>query len=171
MVKLLKSRRILSVKEKLNILLCVYGSLTDFSVQQNGYWRVGRRLDIKPTTVQSVMTTLKKYNYDVERLVGKRRRPDKKRKLVGSQELEQYLVSKECLTKHAHFTLRQRAALIEKDYEVLVTPKRLTHMYKAHEVKYKFTKKTFSSARHPPDVLQEKRKAYAARLQAILDDG
>ena len=51
MVKLLKSRRKLTLKEKLNILFCVYGSLTDFSVQQNGYWRVGRRLDIKPTTV------------------------------------------------------------------------------------------------------------------------
>ena len=89
MVKFLLSRRMLTAKEKLNILFGVYGSITDFSVQQNGYWRVARHLDIKPTTVQSVLTSLKKHNYDVKRLVGKRLRPDKRRQFIGSADLEE----------------------------------------------------------------------------------
>ena len=40
-----------------------------------------------------------------------------------------------------------------------------------HGVKYKFTKRTLSSARYPPAVLEEKRKEFAAKLQAIIDDG
>ena len=36
---------------------------------------------------------LKKYKFDVERLVGKRRRPDKMRKVIGSADLEKKLVS------------------------------------------------------------------------------
>ena len=51
MVKLLKTRRMLTTKEKLNVLFCAFGSLTDFSVQQNGYVAVAKQLDIKPTTV------------------------------------------------------------------------------------------------------------------------
>ena len=35
---------------------------------------------------------LKKYEFDVERLVGKRRRPDRKRKPIGSAEMEKQLV-------------------------------------------------------------------------------
>ena len=51
MVKLLKARRMLTTKEKLNVLFCAFGSLTDFSVQQNGYAAVAKQLAIKPTTV------------------------------------------------------------------------------------------------------------------------
>ena len=42
MVKLLKARRLLTAKEKLNVLFCAYGSITDFSVQQNGYVTVAK---------------------------------------------------------------------------------------------------------------------------------
>ena len=55
MVKLLKTRRMLTMKEKLNVLFCAYGSITDFSVQQNGYVKVARQLDIKPTTVEMLL--------------------------------------------------------------------------------------------------------------------
>ena len=51
MVKLLKARRMLTTKKKLNVLFCAFGSLTDFTVQQNGYAAVAKQLDIKPTTV------------------------------------------------------------------------------------------------------------------------
>lgn len=84
----------LTSKEKLNILFCAFGSITDFSVQQNGYVAVAKQLDIKPTTVQMLLFRLKKYEYNVERLVGKRSRPDRKRKVIGSAELEKQLVSK-----------------------------------------------------------------------------
>ena len=74
-------------------------------MQQNGYVAVVKQLDIKPTTVEMLLFRLKKYEYDVERLVGKRRRPDKKRKVIGSVELEKQLVSKQFLTKHANLSL------------------------------------------------------------------
>ena len=84
MVKLLKTRRMLTMKDKLNCLFLAYGSISDFSVQQNSYTKVARQLDIKPTAVEMLLFRLKKYEYDVQRLVGKRRRPDKARKLIGS---------------------------------------------------------------------------------------
>ena len=158
------------MKEKLNVLFCAFGSITDFSVQQNGYVRVARQLDIKPTTVETLLFRLKKYEYDVQRLVGKRRRPDRVRKLIGSAELEKQLVSKECLTKHAHLSLPQRSALFEQEHGVQVSAKRIAHMYKVHGVKYKFTKRTLSSAKHPPDVLEEMRRAFAVRLQTMVSD-
>ena len=139
MVKLLKTRRMLTMKEKLNVLFCAYGSITDFSVQQNSYTKVARQLDIKPTAVEMLLFRLKKYEYDVQRLVGKRRRPDKARKLIGSADLERRLVSKEYLTRHAHLSLPQRAALFELEYGVQVSAARIAHMYKVHGVKYKFT--------------------------------
>ena len=43
-------------------------------------------------------------------------------------------------------------------------------MYKVHGVKYKFTKRTLSSAKHPPDVLEEMRRAFAVRLNAMIND-
>ena len=64
---------------------------------------------------------LKKYKFDVERLVGKRRRPDKMRKVIGSVDLEKKLVSKEFLTKHAILSLPQRAALFEEKFGVKVS--------------------------------------------------
>ena len=121
MVKLLKARRLLTAKEKLNVLFSAYGSITDFSVQQNGYVAVAKQLDIKPTTVQMLLFRLKKYKFDVERLVGKRRRPDLKRKVIGSVDLEKKLVSKEFLTKQAILSLPQRAALFEEEFGVKVS--------------------------------------------------
>jgi len=158
------------MKEKLNVLFCAFGSITDFSVQQNGYVKVAKQLDIKPTTVEMLLVRLKKYGYDVQRLVGKRRRPDRVRKLIGSAELEKQLVSKECLTKHAHLSLPQRAALFEQEYGVQVSADRIKYMYKVHGVKYKFTKRTLSSAKHPPELLEEMRRAFAVRLQTMIND-
>ena len=113
---------------------------------------------------------LKKYEFDVERLVGKRRRPDRKRKVIGSVELEKQLVSKEFLTKHAILSLPQRAALYEQEYGVQVSATRIAHMYKVHGVKYKFTKRTLSSARHPPDILEEMRREFAVHLNTMIED-
>lgn len=73
-------------------------------------------------------------------------------------------MSKEYLTKHAHLSLPQRAALFEQEYGIQVSAKRIARMYKVHGVKYKFTKRTLSSAKHPPDVLEEKRRAFAVHL-------
>ena len=113
---------------------------------------------------------LKKYEFDVERLVGKRRRPDRKRKPIGSAEMEKQLVSKPVLTKHAILSLQQRAALYEQEYGIQTTAARISHMYKDHGVKYKFTKRTLSSARHPPDILEEMRREFAVRLNAMNND-
>ena len=43
-------------------------------------------------------------------------------------------------------------------------------MYKVHGVKYKFTKRTLSSAKYPPNVLEEMRRAFAVRLQTMIND-
>ena len=114
---------------------------------------------------------LKRYNFDVTRLVAHRRRPDRKRRTIGSEEFEKYLVSKKCLTLHATMSLLQRSAWLEKEHGIYVSAKRIARMYYVHGVKYKFTKRTLSSARHPPAVLEEKRKEFAVKLQAIIDDG
>ncbi len=157
-MKLFNSYQILSKKEKLNIIFESYGSITDFSHQQYGYGVVSKKLRLKPTAVQQVLVRLKRYNFDVSRLVNKCLRPDKKRSVIGSEELEKYLVSKECLIMHAHLSLLQRSAWLEQERGLQVSAKRIARMYQAHGVKYKFTKRTLSSARNPPDILEERRK-------------
>lgn len=51
-MKLFNTYRMLTKKEKLNIIFESYGSLTDFSYQQYGYCLVAKKLGIKPTAVQ-----------------------------------------------------------------------------------------------------------------------
>ena len=74
------------------------------------------------------------------------------------------------MTKHAILSLPQRAALYEQEYGVQVTAARIAHMYKVHGVKYKFTKRTLSSAKHPPDILEEMRREFAVRFNAMIED-
>ena len=50
-MKLFNAYRMLTKKEKLNIIFESYGSVTDFSCQQYGYCVVAKKLGIKPTTV------------------------------------------------------------------------------------------------------------------------
>ena len=144
-MKLFNTYRMLTKKEKLNIIFESYGSLTDFSYQQYGYFKVAKKLGIKPTAVQQVLVRLKRYTFDVSRLVDKRRRPDRKRRVIGSAELEKHLVSKECLTLHANMSLLQRSAWLEKKHNIHVSAKRIARMYSLHGVKYKYTKRTLSS--------------------------
>ena len=132
---------------------------------------MAKKLGIKPTAVQQVLVRLKRYMFDVTRLVDKRRRPDRKRRVIGSEELEKYLVSKECLTLHANMSLLQRSAWLEKKHNIHVSAKRIARMYSVFGVKYKFTKRTLSSARYPPAILEEMRREFAVKLQAMIDDG
>ena len=57
MVKLVKTRRTLSKKDRLNIVWGLYGSLTNFRHQQYGASHVSRELGIN---VQTVNTCLKR---------------------------------------------------------------------------------------------------------------
>ena len=128
-MKLFNTYHLLTKKEKLNIIFESYGSITDFAHQQYGYCVVAKKLRIKPTAVQQVLVRLKQYNFDVSRLVNKRRRPDRKRSVIGSEELEKYLVSKECLTLHAPMSLLQRSAWLEQERGIQVSAKRIARMY------------------------------------------
>ena len=128
-MKLFNTYRMLTKKEKLNIIFESYGSLTDFTHKQCGYCVVAKKLGIKPTSVQQVLVRLKQYMFDVSRLVNKRRRPDRKRQVIGSEEFEKYLISKECLTLHAPMSLLQRAAWLEKQHGILVSVERIARMY------------------------------------------
>ena len=97
MVKLFRSHRRLTPKEKLNAIFSTYNSLTDFSQKRLGVMAVSREVKIPWTAVQQLLVRLKQRDFDVERIIGRPKRPDKKPLIIGSAELEKHLVSKECL--------------------------------------------------------------------------
>ena len=46
MTKLFQTKRRLSAKDKLNIIFCTYGSLTDFRLKQHGPTNVAKMMEL-----------------------------------------------------------------------------------------------------------------------------
>ena len=93
MVKLFSVRRRLSPKEKLNILFCTYGSLTDCLRVKHGPCEVARQVKIAQPTVTMVLKRFAKYGYDVDRLMRGEKATGRPIKPIGNKAIEQDLLS------------------------------------------------------------------------------
>ena len=87
MVKLFQTRRKITVKDKLNVIFCAYGSLTDFSIKKCGPAAIGRECGITPNTVCWMLMRFQMVNQDIERFLVRGHPPGKPIKLIGSTEI------------------------------------------------------------------------------------
>ena len=105
----------------------------------------------------------------MERVIGPPRL-NKKPKVIGSPELEKFLISQDGLNKYAHLTIVQRVVQIKKDYNAVASRWRLRQLYIRNNIKYKRTKTTFMNYdKYTPEQLEAMRREYAGKLQAYID--
>ena len=67
--------------------------------------------------------------HDVERFILKKKSAGKPITVIGSPEIENYLLSTECLTSWAHLTILQRCQKIQDLYGVTVKRHKLQLFY------------------------------------------
>ena len=98
MTKLIRTRRKLTKKDRINMVWASYGSLTRFREVLQGPSMVGRLLGFGTATVFNFLTRLRKANFDSD-LITNRKKYFRKLVPIGSLEREEYLVSEDCLKK------------------------------------------------------------------------
>ena len=79
MVKLFKTKRILTRKEKLNVLFCTYGSLTKFGRKKVGPSSVARQCNLLQPTVSKLIKRFEQEGCNVDKFVLEKRHPGKLR--------------------------------------------------------------------------------------------
>ena len=79
MVKLFKTKRVLTKKEKLNVLFCTYGSLTKFDHKKVGASAVARQCNLLQPTVSKLIKRFEQEDCNVDKFVLEQRHPGKPR--------------------------------------------------------------------------------------------
>ena len=79
MVKLFKTKRILTKKEKLNVIFCTYGSLTKFGRRKVGPSAVARQCNLLQPTVSRLIKRFEQEDFNVDKFVLEKRHPGKPR--------------------------------------------------------------------------------------------
>ena len=76
-------------------------------------------------------------DFDIERVLTKVRRVDRKRLVIVDDSCEKFLKSKLCLTRWAHMTLAERCLRIKKTRGVYVSAFRLRSFYHLNKITWK----------------------------------
>ena len=107
MVKLFRTKRHLSSKEKLNAVYATFGSLSDFSHRLKvSYVKIGKELGMPSSTVFRLIQRLKeKYDSNIDHFIAGSSSSGRPLKRIDSPETEKYLVSEACLRDWMHLTL------------------------------------------------------------------
>ena len=79
MVKLFRTRRIITARDKLNVIFSSYGSLSDFSQKKCGPCAVARECNISPSTVCWILDRFHMVKQDLDRFVIRGHPPGKSR--------------------------------------------------------------------------------------------
>jgi transposase len=108
MVKLFHVKRSLTAKEKINAIYATFGSLSDFSHKRKvSFTKLSEELGIKRTTLSELIYRFKgKYASNLDHFIVGHKRPGRPRQIIGSFEIEKYLLSSSCLYDWVHLTLR-----------------------------------------------------------------
>ena len=83
-MKLFRTLRRLTVKEKLNIVFSAYNSLNDFSKKKVGPSALARMYNIKQSTISKLLIRFEQSGKDVNSLIVKRATGGKRISLIGS---------------------------------------------------------------------------------------
>ena len=107
MVKLFRTKRHLSSKDKLNAVYATFGSLSDFSHRLKvSYVEIGKELGMPSSTVFRLVQRLKgKYHSNIDYFIAGTKSIGRPLKRIDSPETEQYLLSEACLREWMHLTL------------------------------------------------------------------
>jgi transposase len=170
MPKVFKVYRLLTAKDKLNILYGTYGSLTQFREKLYGVREVARQTGCCVSTVFSALRRFDASQHDVKAFLKKQHRPGAPRKLVGSKAIERKLLDPVTLTKWAHLTIRQRAVKILKQFKVSITPERLRFFYRRSKLRYRQTALKYYPHGRNLVQLEQERMEFALMLSNAIAD-
>ena len=105
-------------------------------------------------------------------LLKTRKRLGRPTKVIGSEELQNTLLSEACLTRWAHHSIYKRCVKIKQLYNVDVPKETLRRFYKKNGLGYSPARAALYPHKKDLDVLEEERQAYAMKLsEFIVDEG
>ena len=164
MTKVFSVRRLLSKKDKLNLLYCTYGSLTNFRVKRYGSAEVARQTKLLQSTVHKAVKRFESYQHNVKEFIKIRPSPGRKIKVIGSAVIEQKLLDPVLLTKWAHLTLEQRVVKIIRQFKVKITSKKLRLFYRRNKLRYRQTALKYFPHNRNLVQLEQERMEFALML-------
>ena len=126
-------RRTLTPSQKLLLIQIRFGSLTDFSRPQLSFAKLTRRFSVSASTAWYVINSFVKNGY---RIIDRRCFNHRMRRVIGSPELEEWLVCKDTLEKWAALSMEARARKLYNEHGVYVKPHTLRAFYRRHRIHY-----------------------------------
>ena len=90
-----------------------------------------------------------------------------KRKLIGSENLEEYLKSEECLKKWAHLSIFKRLEVIRKKWKLEVGYQGLRKFYAINKIKWRRAYYAMKGETKDQEKLNKWRQEFAVQLKAI----
>ena len=134
-MKLFKTYRRLTTKERLNLIYIMYKSLTDFKQRRERPSVAAKELGLTRQTVHSALTNFETYGKNIKRFLIKPKPKGRPIALIGSHEIERKLLSARCLKNWAHLSIAQRCEKIWEKHRVEVKRHKLTLFYKRNGVR------------------------------------
>jgi len=165
------SRRDLNAKQKINIVYSAFGSIEDFSRQIARANQVARELNLVRQTVYYNLSRFQRLNYNMVDYLKTKKRPGRTRKVIGSHELEQTLLSDRCLKQWAHLSVYKRCVKIKQLYDVHVPKESLRQFYIRHGLGYKAAKGDLYPHGKDLNELNQEQQAFAMKLSDFILDG
>ena len=163
-MKLLRTARRLTVKDKLNIVFAVYSSLSDLSQRRVGPSAVAKRLNIDQPTVSLFLKRFEMSGKDINSLAVRITSKGRPVTVIGSKEIEEYLLSTDCLNNWAHLSILQRCEKIWQDFKVRIKRHKLQLFYKRNNIRWKISYTKFYPHGHDLTLLQAKRIEFAMEI-------
>ena len=133
--------RMLSARDKLNIVYALFNSLHDFTRQARSLGTVSKMLYIKKTTIAAFVQNFRREGCDLRMCLKRNPRTSVKPSPLVSAQIDEQLLHTKQLQAMCHLSLRKRCELINKRYKRHITktvkPDRLRRFYNKHAVCYK----------------------------------
>ena len=107
--------------------------MTDFSRPQLSYTALTRRFSISVSTVCYVINSFLKNGH---RIIDRRCFNHRTRRVIGSPELEKWLICKSTLERWAALSMDARARKLYNEHGVYVHPSTLRKFYRRHRIRF-----------------------------------
>jgi transposase len=157
--------RLMTVRDKKNILLCRYGSLHSFCQITSSIADVARAVRVPYATVNSFIFRHRRLGNALVRDHPGNRVPAP----IGNSDVERLLLSDEYLRKWGGLTMRQRAEKVRQRFGVRVDHQRLRAFYRRNQVTYRKSYQVYQGEVIDPVGIARLRHQYATKLQYLLD--
>ena len=160
-MKLFRTLRRLSTKERLNLVFQAYKSLSNFSRRIEGPSSIAKRLGLKQQTVSAELIRFKRCKMDLVSFIHKRKPAGRTVTPIGNEEIEKELLSPTCLKAWAQLSIVQRCEQIWQKYKVQVKRHKLTSFYQRNGIRCAPTYNKYYPHGHNLDQLKFRRMEFA----------